>query len=93
VAESAVADRSQRAAELYARYGPAVYRRCLRLLGESEAAKDATQEVFVKLVGTLEELESRVDLLPWVFRVATNHRGGRHWQRAKRTRRKRPHGA
>jgi RNA polymerase sigma-70 factor, ECF subfamily len=68
-----VVDRSDRAAQLYARFGPAVYRRCHRLLGDAEAAKDATQEVFVKLVGTLEALESRADLLPWVFRVATNH--------------------
>lgn len=68
-----MADRSDRAAQLYARYGPAVYRRCLRLLGDPDAAKDATQEVFVKLVSTLERLEGRPDLLPWVFRVATNH--------------------
>ena len=34
----------------YRRYGPMVRRRCQRLLGEPEAARDATQDVFVRLV-------------------------------------------
>ena len=49
-------DRQQRAAELYRQWGPAVYRRCLKLLRDPEAARDATQEVFVKLVRDLEKL-------------------------------------
>ena len=60
-------------AELYARYGPVVYRRCLRLLHDREAARDATQEVFVKLVRDIERLAGREDVLPWIYRVATNH--------------------
>lgn len=36
--------------ETYRRYGPMVFRRCLRLLGDRELAVDATQEVFAKLV-------------------------------------------
>jgi len=50
-----------------------VYRRCLRLLKEPEAAKDATQEVFVKLVRDMERLADRATVLPWIYRVATNH--------------------
>ncbi len=60
-------------AELYRRYGPVVYRRCLRLLHDREAAKDATQEVFVKLVKDRERLMERDTVLPWIYRVATNH--------------------
>lgn len=63
----------QRAAELYRLYGPAVYRRCLRLLRDREAAKDATQEVFVKLVRDIAKLDDPSIVLPWIYRVATNH--------------------
>ena len=62
-----------RAAELYALYGPAVYRRCLRLLRDEEAARDATQDVFVKLVREMERLEDREHAMPWLFTVATRH--------------------
>ena len=60
-------------AALYQQYGPAVYRRCLGLLREREAARDATQEVFRKLLRERERLERRDDVLPWIWRVATNH--------------------
>ncbi len=63
----------ERAAELYRTYGPAVYRRCLKLLRDREAAKDATQEVFVKLVRDIAKLEDPKIILPWIYRVATNH--------------------
>lgn len=64
---------SQRAAELYRKYGPAVFRRCLRLLRDREAASDATQEVFVKLVRDIARLDDPKVVLPWIYRVATNH--------------------
>lgn len=63
----------QQAERLYAQYGPVVYRRCLRLLGEREAAKDATQEVFVKLLRDSQRLRDAETALPWIYRVATNH--------------------
>ncbi len=63
----------ERVVALYRELGPAVYRRCLRLLGDREAAKDATQEVFVKLVREIEKLADREAALPWIYRVATNH--------------------
>lgn len=66
-------ERAEQAAQLYREYGPAVYRRCLRLLRDREAARDATQEVFVKLVREASALEARENVLPWVYRVATNH--------------------
>jgi RNA polymerase sigma-70 factor, ECF subfamily len=63
----------ERAAELYRTYGPAVYRRCLKLLRDREAARDATQEVFVKLVRDIAKLDDPAIVLPWCYRVATNH--------------------
>jgi RNA polymerase sigma-70 factor (ECF subfamily) len=72
MAGDAVRER-ERAAELYRQYGPAVYRRCLKLLRDREAAKDATQEVFVKLVRDIGKFEDAATALPWMYRVATNH--------------------
>ena len=45
-------------AELYRTWGPAIYRRCLRLLRDTEAARDATQEVFRKALSSPEKLVS-----------------------------------
>jgi RNA polymerase sigma-70 factor (ECF subfamily) len=71
--EADVTDPRGRAAELYRQHGPAVYRRCLRILREPEAARDATQEVFMRLVRDMSKLEDRATVLPWIYRVATNH--------------------
>jgi RNA polymerase sigma-70 factor (ECF subfamily) len=68
-----LADQRGRAAELYRQYGPVVYRRCLRILKDPEAAQDATQEVFVRLVRDMDRLADRETVLPWIYRVATNH--------------------
>jgi RNA polymerase sigma-70 factor (ECF subfamily) len=68
-----VAERPSRAAELYALYGPAVYRRCLKLLRDREAAQDATQDVFVKLVREMERFEDRENAMGWLYTVATRH--------------------
>jgi RNA polymerase sigma-70 factor (ECF subfamily) len=58
---------------LYREFGPVVYRRCLRLLGDRAAAEDATQEVFVKLLRDVDRLQDRETVLPWIYRVAMNH--------------------
>jgi RNA polymerase sigma-70 factor (ECF subfamily) len=68
-----LSEHRSKAAELYRTWGPAVYRRCLRILKDPEAAKDATQEVFVKLIRDMAKLEDRETVLPWIYRVATNH--------------------
>ena len=62
-----------RIAELYRTWGPAIYRRCLRLLRDTEAAKDATQEVFRKALSSPERLADPETALPFIYRVATNH--------------------
>jgi RNA polymerase sigma-70 factor, ECF subfamily len=60
-------------AELYRTWGPAIYRRCLRLLRDQEAARDATQEVFRKALSSPEKLADPDIALPFIYRVATNH--------------------
>jgi len=76
-------DLPARAAGLYRRYGPVVYRRCLRMLRDPEAASDATQEVFLRLVGNLDRVPLEAPVLAWLHRVTSNHchnvrRAGRH---------------
>jgi RNA polymerase sigma-70 factor (ECF subfamily) len=63
----------ERLVRLYRELGPVVYRRCVRLLGDREAARDATQEVFLRLLREPERLEEGAGALPWIYRVATNH--------------------
>jgi len=60
-------------AERYKTGGPAFYRRCLRLLRDPEAARDATQEVFRKAMSSPEKLVSPDVALPFIYRIATNH--------------------
>jgi RNA polymerase sigma-70 factor (ECF subfamily) len=60
-------------AELYRAWGPAIYRRCLRLLRDVEAARDATQEVFRKALASPDKLADPGVALPFIYRIATNH--------------------
>jgi RNA polymerase sigma-70 factor, ECF subfamily len=60
-------------AELYKAWGPAIYRRCLRLLRDPEAARDATQDVFRKALSSPSRLADPDTALPFIYRVATNH--------------------
>jgi RNA polymerase sigma-70 factor (ECF subfamily) len=63
----------ERVIRLYREFGPVVYRRCVRLLGDRESARDATQEVFVKLLREDRLLGEAEDVLPWIYRVTTHH--------------------
>ncbi len=60
-------------ARLYRDYGPAVYRRCVRLLRDRELARDATQDVFVQLIRQWSTSTAPDAVLAWIYRVATNH--------------------
>ena len=63
----------ERVIRLYRELGPVVYRRCVRLLGDREAARDAAQEVFLRLLREPERLEEGAGALPWIYRVTMNH--------------------
>lgn len=72
---SRAASRGDRAAftDLLRRYQHSVYGLCYRLLGEREAASDATQEAFVRAYAALSSFDpdQRFDL--WLLRIARNH--------------------
>jgi len=58
---------------LYRRFGPIIYARCVRLLGDRAAAEDATQETFVRVHRHLDKAPDPTEALAWVYRIATNY--------------------
>lgn len=65
---------TQREADrLYREFGPQVYRRALRLLGKSEDAEEALQEVFLRVLSTEAFYAGKGELMGWLYRITTNH--------------------
>lgn len=58
-------------ADLYARYGPMVQRRCRYLLRNEEKAMEATQDVFVQVLRRADDLEVSAPS-SLLYRIATN---------------------
>ena len=57
--------------DAYSRYGPMVYRRALRILGNDAAAEDVLQDVFIKAYSSSDFLDRR-NVSSWLYRVTTN---------------------
>jgi len=64
---------SPAAAELYQRYGALVLRRARALLCDEHAARDATHDVFVKVLSSLESFRHEASPVTWLYRATTNH--------------------
>jgi RNA polymerase sigma factor (sigma-70 family) len=60
-------------AELYEKHAAAVYGRCRYLLKDDAEAKDALQDVFVKVLGALAEFRGAASPTTWILRIATHH--------------------
>jgi RNA polymerase sigma-70 factor (ECF subfamily) len=58
-------------APLYRAYFDAVYRYCLRSLGDADAAADATREVFAKALAAIARSDI-AEFRPWLFTIAHN---------------------
>ncbi len=54
-------------------HGPAIFRRCRQLLGDDDAAHDAVQEVFLRMLGRGPSFRGGSSPLTWLYAVATNH--------------------
>ena len=63
---------NSRIEELYREFGGAVYRRCLRMLGNSAEAEGAMQEVFLRMLPKLDTLQDGDKAANYLFRVSTN---------------------
>ena len=57
-------------AELYEKHAAAVYGRCRYLLKDDAEAKDALQDVFVKVLRSLSEFRAAASPSTWMLRIA-----------------------
>lgn len=59
--------------ELVVRHEPWIYNLALRMVHLPEDARDATQEILVKLVTRLASFDERSALRTWLYRIVVNH--------------------
>lgn len=59
--------------ELVARHQAWIYNLALRMVHRPEDAKDATQEVLIKLFTRLSTFDGRSSLRTWLYRIVINH--------------------
>jgi RNA polymerase sigma factor (sigma-70 family) len=57
---------------IFHRYHQDLYRYCLALLGNPHDAQDALQNTMVKVLRALPGEERRIELKPWLYRIAHN---------------------
>ena len=57
---------------LFRSYGPLVRRRARSILNNEAEADDATQEVFVKVLGSLDAFRGESQPSTWLYRITTN---------------------
>lgn len=58
---------------LYRSHYRRVFGLCLRLLGRTDQAEDAAQEVFVRAYRALDSYDASAPFAAWVLRIASNH--------------------
>jgi RNA polymerase sigma factor (sigma-70 family) len=58
---------------LYRTYAPLVLRRARAILGEEQAAKDAVQEIFMRVLHSWDDFRGDASPTTWLYRVTTNH--------------------
>jgi RNA polymerase sigma factor (sigma-70 family) len=58
--------------KLYRDYGAMVLRRARRILGDEQAARDAMQEVFVRVLKAHSEFRGDASPVTWLYRITTN---------------------
>lgn len=72
-------------ASLFDKYGPMVYRRALRILGNAADAEEATQEVFIRAFKALADFDPRAQHSTWLYRITTNYCLNQMRNRVRRT--------
>ena len=58
---------------LVERHQERLLRTCERLLGDTEGARDAVQEVFLKVYRKAGSYQPRGQVFTWIYRIAVNH--------------------
>jgi RNA polymerase sigma factor (sigma-70 family) len=59
-------------AAIFARYHQGLYRYCLAIVGDPQDAQDALQNAIVKVLRALPGEERKLELKPWLYRIAHN---------------------
>jgi RNA polymerase sigma factor (sigma-70 family) len=59
-------------AAIYRRYHQSLYRFCLAIVGDPQDAQDALQNTMLKALRALPGEERRIQLKPWLYRIAHN---------------------
>ncbi|HYJ20993.1 MAG TPA: RNA polymerase sigma factor, partial [Solirubrobacterales bacterium] len=59
-------------AAIFDRYHQRLYRYCVAIVGDPQDAQDALQNTMVKVLRALPGEERRIDLKPWLYRIAHN---------------------
>jgi RNA polymerase sigma factor (sigma-70 family) len=59
-------------AAIFRRYHQSLYRFCLAILGNPEDAQDALQNTMTKVLRALPGEERKIELKPWLYRIARN---------------------
>ncbi|RME97776.1 MAG: sigma-70 family RNA polymerase sigma factor [Bacteroidetes bacterium] len=58
---------------LYKRYAGKIYAKCLSMLGDTAQAKDAAQEVFMKIFLNLARFNAKSKFSTWVYSITYNY--------------------
>lgn len=58
---------------LYNQYVGKVYQKCLSMTKDSEAARDFTQDIFIKVFHKLDSFENRSTFSTWLYSVSHNY--------------------
>lgn len=66
------AGETDRLGDLYDRHGSGVLRHCRRMVGDVEAARDLTQEVFLRVFKYRSSWEGRSRFTTWLYRITRN---------------------
>jgi RNA polymerase sigma factor (sigma-70 family) len=72
LARRAAAGDERALAAIFSRYQQGLYRFCLAIVGDSQDAQDALQNAMVKMLRSLPGEERRIELKPWLYRIAHN---------------------
>ncbi len=59
-------------AAIFRRYHQSLYRFCLAIVGNPDDASEALQNTMIKVLRALPGEERRIDLKPWLYRIAHN---------------------
>lgn len=58
---------------LFRTYSDYVYRICMRYAHDSSEAQNLTQDVFVKIHGSIKTFRTGAHISTWIYRIAINH--------------------